>query len=338
MASELETLPADLAEVPPAEVNTSLPVIQAIALQNNDTQLVIRADGPLRYTSQWDRASNRYEITISGARLAERVSGPTLGATSPLSRVRLRQEGTDTVIIQVEPAAGVQVGPISQPSQQLVSVNLVRDQAIAVPPPSTSGPATPPYNTPSYTFPQDGNERVVVVIDPGHGGPDPGAVGIGGLQEKGVVLSISTQVAALLEQQGIMAVLTRPDDRDLDLQPRVDLAEQVGADLFVSIHANAIDMSRPEVNGLETYYYSDAGLRLARVLHNSMVSMGEQEDRGIRQARFYVLVNTSMPAVLLETGFVTGAEDAALLADPSFRSRMAEAIASGIAQYVRQNF
>uniref|UniRef100_A0ACD5GSS4 N-acetylmuramoyl-L-alanine amidase family protein n=1 Tax=Desertifilum tharense IPPAS B-1220 TaxID=1781255 RepID=A0ACD5GSS4_9CYAN len=180
------------------------------------------------------------------------------------------------------------------------------------------------------------NSRVVVVVDPGHGGRDPGAVGIGGLQEKVVVMDISQQVAAILQQNGIQAVLTRTSDVEIDLEPRVRMARQMNATLFVSIHANAISMSRPDVNGLETYYYQ-SGLGLARTIHNSILQSTGMPDRGVRQARFYVLRQTSMPAVLVETGFVTGREDAARLANPAFRRQMAEAIARGIIQYIQQN-
>ncbi|MDJ0701769.1 MAG: N-acetylmuramoyl-L-alanine amidase [Leptolyngbyaceae cyanobacterium MO_188.B28] len=180
------------------------------------------------------------------------------------------------------------------------------------------------------------NARALVVIDPGHGGSDPGAVGINGMQEKGIVLEISRQVALRLEQQGIQAVLTRRDDLDLDLDPRILIAEQVNADLLVSIHANAINLRRPDVNGLESYYTTDVGRQLAQVIHNTILQRLGVADRGIRESRFYILRHTTMPAVLIETGFLTGAQDARNLADPAWRSRMADAIAQGILQYVRQ--
>ena len=144
----------------------------------------------------------------------------------------------------------------------------------------------------------------VVVIDPGHGGRDPGAVGIGGLREKDIVLSISKQVVDRLRKQGVNASLTRTGDQEVDLRPRVSIAEGRRAKVFVSIHANAISMSRPDINGLETFYYS-SGLRLARNIHNSILKRVSVGDRGVRRARFYVLRKTSMPAVLVETGFVT---------------------------------
>ena len=122
----------------------------------------------------------------------------------------------------------------------------------------------------------------------------------------------------------------------LTLAPRVALAERVRANVFVSIHANAISMSRPDVNGLETYYApgSPSGKRLAQSIHNSVLGGISMGSRGVRSARFYVIRRTSMPAALVETGFVTGALDNPRLANPAFRRQMAEAIARGILQYL----
>jgi N-acetylmuramoyl-L-alanine amidase len=198
-------------------------------------------------------------------------------------------------------------------------------------------PSPPTYPRPTYP-PRIPNGKQIVVIDPGHGGPDPGAVGIGGIREKDVVFDISVQVAQILEQQGVGVVMTRTDNvTDVDLQPRVDLAERYNATAFVSIHANAISMSRPDINGLQTYYY-DSGLTLARVVHSSILQSTGLEDKRVRQARFFVLRKTSMPSILVETGYVTGAEDAPRLNNPAFRRQMAEGIARGVLQYLRGGY
>ena len=94
-----------------------------------------------------------------------------------------------------------------------------------------------------------------VVIDPGHGGPDPGAVGIGGIRETDVVLEVSKIVKELLSEKGIKVSLTRKSEVDLDLPPRVSFANNIDADVFVSIHANASRGKRKDINGLETFYY-----------------------------------------------------------------------------------
>ncbi len=221
-----------------------------------------------------------------------------------------------------------------QLSSQTLDVPQVQDVMIGQPTKPSSRPlfpaTTPSLRRPLLPIP---NGRPVVVIDPGHGGPDPGAVGIGGLRETDIVLDIGTQVAALLEKQGLTAVLTRNAEYDFGLEPRVEIARRVNATVFVSIHANAISMARPDISGLETYYFQ-SGKELAEIIHATILEDIGLPDRRVRTARFYVLRYTSMPSVLVETGFVTGADDAAKLSDPGYRSRMAAAIARGILRYL----
>jgi len=332
--------------VSPSPPATQLATIESVSLENQDRQLVIRSDRPIRYDSGWDRASSAYRITIAGAQLARPVRGPQLDANSPILKLRLRQEDNRTVAILVQPAAGVQIGDLNQPNQRLLALSLQRTRAAVMPPrnsvasipvpqPPQNGNPLPPRNNPVMGTPRVPNGKIVVVIDPGHGGPDPGAIGIGGLQEKGIVLDIGTKVANMLEQQGIQAVLTRQDDIDLDLAPRVKLAEQLNATVFVSIHANSIDLSRPDISGLETYYY-DSGLELAQTIHSRILQDIGIQDRRVRSARFYVLRKTTMPAVLVEVGFVTGQDDASKLSNPAYRSQMAAAIARGIVEYIQR--
>lgn len=308
-------------------------VIQAVELPDNQTQLIIRADRSITYDSEWDGSRRAYQIEIPNARLADAVSGPELAANSPLLQVRLREE-EGGVIIYVQPATGVEIDGVNQTSPSLLSLQLRRtSQGVPITPPGTT-PA-PVYNT--GELPQINEGRLVVVIDPGHGGPDPGAIGINGIHETDIVLPIGQQVAAILQQQGVQAVLTRNAEVDLDLEPRVQIAERADADLFVSIHANSLSLSRPDVNGIESYYYSAQGLPLAQTIHNSLLQVPGTQNRGVRQARFYVIRNTSMPAVLIEVGFVTGQSDYELLSDATSRNQIAEAIARGILQYIQQN-
>ncbi len=318
---------------------SGLAVVKSVELDESSRQLLIRADRPITYTYGWDRASGAYRITIPSALLDRSVQGPRLTAGSPLLQVRLRQENQSTVAILLLPASGTQIGEINQPNQQLLALQLRRSSLFPVPPssglPESSIPVPPATNVPPISLPRIPNGKIVVVIDPGHGGPDPGAVGINGLQEKEITLDISRQLAADLEQQGIQAVLTRTtNDVDVDLEPRVSLAERINATLFVSIHANSINLSRQDISGLETYYYQ-SGAGLARSIHNSVLQGTGIQDRGVRTARFYVLRKTSMPSVLVEVGFVTGREDAAKLSTAAYRKQMADSIARGILQYIR---
>jgi len=313
--------------------SNQLATIQSVELASGGSLLLIRADRPVKPISRWDSAAGVYRITIPAAQLAERVKGPQLDANSPVFRVRLQQQGSRNVEILVQPAPGVQIGELNQISDQLVALQLQRSRPVnpigSIPVP---GPTT---NNPPLGLPPTRRAKVVVIVDPGHGGKDSGAVGYGGLRETDVILPISQQVAALLEQQGVQAVLTRNADYFVDLAPRVEIAERVGADLFVSIHANSID-NRPDVNGLETYYYG-SGQRLAQTIHSSILQNIDINNRGVRQARFFVLRKSSMPAVLVEVGFVTSPSEAAKLGNPAYQRQMAAAIARGILQYVQQS-
>ncbi|PLZ93170.1 N-acetylmuramoyl-L-alanine amidase [Fischerella thermalis] len=325
-------------------VTNDVATIQAVELSATGRQLIIKGDRNLTASGGWDRSSGLFRITIPNAKLATPVKGPVMDANSPILRVRLQQQDSNTVVVYVQPASGVQIGPVNQIGDQFVSVELQRNRAsVVLPPlpqadpqplpvPNANNPDGLPKTQPPRPAPRG---RVVIVVDPGHGGKDSGAPGIGGLLEKDVVLPIGRRVAAILEQNGYQAILTRDSDYFVELQGRVDIAERANATLFVSIHANSAGQ-RPDVNGLETYYY-DSGYRLAQVVHNSILSkISTLKDRGVRKARFYVLRKSSMPSILVETGYMTGREDNPRLGNPEYQNRMAEGIAGGILQYLQQ--
>jgi N-acetylmuramoyl-L-alanine amidase len=178
--------------------------------------------------------------------------------------------------------------------------------------------------------------KFLVVIDPGHGGPDPGAIGIGGIRETDIVLEVSRIVKKLLSDKGVIVKLTRKNEVDLDLPPRVSFANNANADIFVSIHANASRGKRRDINGLETFYFRGwRGRLLAKKIQKQILRVSPgSPDRGVKQGRFYVIKNTRMPAVLVEIGFLTGRLDARRLEKNAHRKRLAYAIAKGILEYL----
>ncbi len=343
--------PGDDNSNPTTSPTNSPSTIQSIELAGNNTQLLIRGDQPLSATSGWDRTSGLFRITIANAKLSPRVTGPNLNANSPILRVRLQpQPDSNTVVVLVQPAAGVQIGELNQLGNQLLALELQRNRRVV-------SPNFPPVGLPPLPSPNSGqlpdpnvvdNPRTIpqprpsvprgkllVVIDPGHGGKDSGAPGIGGLLEKDVVLPIGRRIASILQQNGVQAVLTRDSDFFVELQGRVDIAQRVNATLFVSVHANSVD-SRPDVNGLEVYYY-DSGYDLANVVRQTILNeIGTIKDRGTRKARFYVLRKSAMPSILVETGYMTGREDNPRLGSPEYQNRMADAIARGILKYLQK--
>jgi N-acetylmuramoyl-L-alanine amidase len=213
-----------------------------------------------------------------------------------------------------------------------------------------------------------------VVLDPGHGGRDPGAIGVGGVREKDVTLALAQSLAKDLEARGFRVVFTRDDDRTIDLEERTAIAEASRGDLFVSLHANAA--RRVSVRGVETYYLdedherhsltvaarengvdpsevnelqrtlaklrvhevSPQSRRLAELIQRNIVRgmprpFGPVADLGVKKGPFYVLFLSSMPAVLVEAGFLTNRKEANQLRDAAYRDAMAEQIAEALVDY-----
>ncbi|MDR1732125.1 MAG: N-acetylmuramoyl-L-alanine amidase [Synergistaceae bacterium] len=224
-------------------------------------------------------------------------------------------------------------------------------------------------------------EKMLVVLDPGHGGKDPGAVG-NGFREKDITLNIGLQMEKALKAKGFNVIMTRNTDVYLTLQERTDIANQSNADMFVSIHVNALPPGKNST-GFEIYLMAlptdkDA-LNLAKIENREYLedknASGAASDRRtevllkilgdmqqnnkisesttvaevllkagnaaslpmkrVAQAPFFVLRGAGMPAVLLETGFITNAREAKLLAHPGYQQKIAEAMANGIYTYLK---
>jgi len=196
-----------------------------------------------------------------------------------------------------------------------------------------------------------------VVLDPGHGGKDPGTIGKSGIMEKVLVLDISRRVRAHLAAAGVRVVMTRDRDRFWELKDRPYLATRGKGDLFVSIHVNAAKSRSAQ--GIETYVMpaenypptSDSRLNrkypvkpnnrfnhsntvLGSQIHRGVIGITRASDRGLKHARFAVLKNTAMPAVLIECGFVSNPQEEKRLSAPSYRETLAQGIAQGILNYL----
>ena len=182
----------------------------------------------------------------------------------------------------------------------------------------------------------------IITIDPGHGGSDSGAVGHNGYTEKEGAFAISQKVASILNQSGAKVVMTRDSDVDVygpnasarnELQARVDVGNNANSDIFVSIHCNAF--VNPAANGTQTFYYGSSyqGQRLAQSIQEKMIEANGLRDRGISTCNFYVVKHSYMPAVLIETAFITNYDEEALLSDDEWQTTMAKAIAEGINEY-----
>ncbi len=192
--------------------------------------------------------------------------------------------------------------------------------------------------TPDNTF-SPGPSSVagkIIVIDPGHGGANPGAIGVTGLYEKIVVLDVSLRVAEKLRQAGAIVVMTRDNDSNVTLARRVEIAEAANAHAFVSIHANA----HPDrnISGTESYYYrgrvnDTESYFLAAHLQNEMVKAFGLRNIGVKHGNFHVIRETTMPASLVELAFLSNSYDESLMKTTKFREDAAQAIFRGLDRF-----
>jgi N-acetylmuramoyl-L-alanine amidase len=165
-----------------------------------------------------------------------------------------------------------------------------------------------------------------IVIDPGHGGRDPGA-SVPGLNEKDLNLGICRELARLLRDEKISALPTREDDSFISLEQRCEVANNSKAALFLSVHCNASEDQGAA--GIEAFHApdSEAGAKFARALRQELVKLG-RIDRGVKPASYYVLKHTEMPACLVECGFITNPAEAVWL--KTHIAEIARALAQGI--------
>jgi N-acetylmuramoyl-L-alanine amidase len=185
----------------------------------------------------------------------------------------------------------------------------------------------------SLELPPETAKRYKVVIDAGHGGEDPGAPSVTGQWEKAFNLAVARKVYKLLEQDDeITPYMTRSEDAYIGLYERAAFANDLGADLFISIHANRF--TNASVSGVETYYNRADSQKLAEVMHKHLLKATGIADRGVRKANFVVIRETKMPAVLLECGYLSNANDAKMLFTESAQDRIAAEIVAGIKEYL----
>lgn len=197
-----------------------------------------------------------------------------------------------------------------------------------------SGILTVALNAATDPSPGTGGKKLVV-IDAGHGDHDPGAIGATKKREKDFNLAMALKVEKLLANEpNIDVVLTRSTDKFLELKDRAKLANDLKADVFISIHANS---GPSAATGTETYYYDQSDKALATALHKEIVKAMGLKDRGVRYGNFHVIRETKMPGALLEVGFMSNKTDESKLFDPATQDRVAEAIVRGIKNYLNVN-
>ncbi|MCD8239605.1 MAG: N-acetylmuramoyl-L-alanine amidase [Clostridiales bacterium] len=172
-----------------------------------------------------------------------------------------------------------------------------------------------------------------IFIDPGHGGQNPGAVGIGGIKEAEINLDVALRLGEILASKGYDIEYSHTGDVTLGLSERANQANNWGADYFISIHCNS--NTDPQIGGTETFYYREGttAMRFAETVNNALVAQINLRDIGIFARNLAVLRLTRMPAILVELAFVSNPEEAALLETADFCQSCAVGLANGIIEF-----
>jgi N-acetylmuramoyl-L-alanine amidase len=316
------------------------------------------------------RKSERLYLDLPGIWVGrDYISGIPVG-DGLLRAVRLGQNTLRTarVVIDVENYDRHRLLFLTHPDRLVIDVYGRRKAGTR-----RDGPGVPGVRRDDRLSP-DAREVRTVIVDPGHGGADPGAIGVGGLREKDVTLRLSKLLSEKLRALGFRVVATREGDRSVSLEERTAIAEASNGDVFVSLHANSAP--RRSVQGIETYYpdanherhslrvamrengvsrdqlnelqrtlaklriaeISPYSQRLASLVQRQLARAlpsryGKIQDLGAKKGPFYVLFLSNMPAILIETGFVTNKSDAKRLRNSDYLDSVATQISTGLERY-----
>ena len=367
------TVTGVMPSAPPATAGPAQVGAVTVAQTSNGSTVAVTISGNATY--QWHRLrapDNRFWIDIQNAQLT--VPPSVQAEVNPLLSLRVRQNDPTTVRIALS-LVGQNVLAVS-PSATGLSITVDNQQVAdaahegsgsigAVVSVSEAAPAVTPVppedygqGSPSWKFgPQSTyvpTNPKLIVIDPGHGGSDRGAVR-NGTDEATLTLDMAKRLRDILIARGWQVKMTRTTDNDVkgtstsaeeakdmgyrnpdafDLQARDDIANSAGARLLVSIHVNAFINSGP--HGTTTYYSKPEDVPLAQYVERDVAANAGTKDDGTVKSHLYVTLHADMPAVLIETAFLSNPDDYALLVSPAWRQKVAEAIADGIDQYTQQ--
>ncbi len=336
--------------------------------QNDGISVRVTLSGATAY--EWHRlADNRWYVDFQNTTMngPGRDEHPSFG---PVQSVRVRQSGsTDAPTVRIAFTTAAQQRIDLAPTDSGLTITVSNDPATDVarigtgrtggapvvasaasPEPLAAPSESPNAANPAWKFGANRNSKLIV-IDPGHGGGDTGTAH-NGLVEKTLTMDIAQRLRALLVAQGWTVRMTR--DTDVDpvspenlakmhadglpnaddrayLQTRCDVANNAGARLFISIHINSAPVE--SAHGTTFYWYKPQDAPFAQALEKAVIPLAGTQDDGTRHENFYVVRHTTMPAVLIETAFVTNPGDVALLRQPSFLQNVAQGIANGVKAY-----
>jgi N-acetylmuramoyl-L-alanine amidase len=298
------------------------------------TNLEIKASDTIHYKAFYLDNPKRYVLDIENCPELPQFNSSVPQTNRYINDIRWGKPYDDQPILRV-------VFDLTENKSQIT--DLLSNDKLSLNITFSSPPSPEPINlaaktSPTPTFPENIGLRAKIprgkylIIDPGHGGSDPGAQRKE-INEKDLTLGICLKLEKLLERNGLKVLLTRKDDSYISLQERVDITNSSQADAFLSVHINSLETNQA-ITGIETYYQTQGSKTMAQFIHSELVSGLEANDRRVRQARFYVINHTPLPAVLAEVGFISNQTERDKLASDNYQNLVAKCLYRGIIYYL----
>lgn len=348
---------------------------------DGDTRIVLDLTKALEHRAFDLSAPNRVVLDISNARMLKDLEQVDLTG-SPVRTLRSGRHGQNDLRFVIELREGQEFRTFPLPPNDIYGHRLVIDLSPRPVPKVVGSPALSIPAPVKQTSPRPTTRDVIVAIDAGHGGEDPGAIGPGRVMEKHVVLAIAKELQRLLQDEpGFTPLMIRTGDYYLGLRERAAKARAAGADFFISIHADAF--KHPSARGGSVFMLSDRGassemasyladkenqsdsiggvklenaddhlamtlvdltmtnkrkesVQLGSHILEQMGSIAKLHKSQVEEANFMVLKTLSVPALLVETGFISNPQEARALADRNYQKKMARAIFTGTTRYFRR--
>ena len=294
---------------------------------------------PVQYFWSWDKDEGTLYIDVPfcSPSSSVKLNGFQSGMIKNMDMTVLQPDGINITRFRIDlkPGSAFMIGPPEKQEGHAFALLIGPADTIPDPTPEVGG-----YHILTIC----GSTGDIIVIDPGHGGSDPGACNRKmGLREKDITLDISKRMAEILNKRGWKVYLTRHTDTDLtypgspdadELQARSDVANNCNASVFISIHCNASTNS--SLSGSSYHWWKSTDKEIAQALEGSLGKNIGTRDKGMRRDRFYVLSHSKVPACLVETAFLSNSRDAKLLASAAYRQKIAEKLAGAITLFFQQ--
>lgn len=297
-----------------------------------------RMHNPERYVIDIPNCTSIAKAELPDVKSSALVSSIRVGVPSENDSAVGESKNTGRLVLQLMDNQ-VNVASHFTPGSNYLSVTLGKGLMLGTEGGQTGGQTSEKFSTseiaPGPIYVPRAPSETVIVLDAGHGGSDAGAVR-SDIQEKDITLGIIEKLKKILEAKGARIVLTRHDDTFVSLEDRVKITNQVGPNLFLSVHINSLE-GTSNIYGIETYFQTELSRPLAERVHASLVAGLGTPDRNIRRARFYVINHTPVPAILAEVGYITNKAERDKLISSDYQQKVASALARGVMLYLQDN-